>query len=289
MDTGKLLLLGGVGVGAWWLYSQSTAAAGPTDTTGAPSGTFVASGGGTSASPRIADEIWNGNTMVAVYDGKAWHSPPLTDAEVSAVTAQQIAVANQTMGPSPTGTSAAGYATTPPPFFPPTLAPSSGVSSLSAIWTAAQKAAASDPNFTPDGTGDLASTPYRWTFYLGYVQPTPPAGYSGTWPPDPAVVFPGADLNQPMSGKTFWGTMQPYLAAKGLSGLFGMRGLGDLSDQFMADIGDPSTWASPTANMTYVPPAAVATPTLFGLPVATTLALGAGALVLLMVMTGGRR
>lgn len=254
MDTGKLLLLGGVGAGAWWLYSKSAA---PTATT------------------------------------------------------------SETAGGSPTPTPAAGGTSTtggsspaPPPFFP-TPAAGSGPS-LASIWAAAQKAAASDPNFAPDASGDLASTPYRWTFYLGYVQPTPPAGYSGTWPPDPVPVFSGVDLTQPMSGKTFWGAMQPYLAAKGLSGLFGMRGLGALPA--CSDVSTEAGFVGPVqcdptgGQVNYTPydplalalleqqqsgsqpvSAPVATPTLLGLPVGTALALGAGALVVLMVATGGHR
>ena len=56
------------------------------------------------------------------------------------------------------------------------------------------------------------------------MQQAAPSAFSGTWPPDPQVVFPGVDLTQPMSASTYWASMQPAMAHAGLSGL--LAGLG---------------------------------------------------------------
>lgn len=214
MDTGKILMLGGVAVGGYLLYSNLFATTAPATGTapavgtsgGAPAGTFHSSGGGTLQNPKIADEIWGTSGMVAVYDGQQWHAPPLTTAEINAITQQQISVSNQTLGP------------------PPTIsAPPASFGSLANMKTALYNAALPDQQFT--GTGDsLSGTPYHWGFYLQRVlQPGSvidlPAALQLT------TVFPGVDLTQPMTLADFWARMGPAVAAsQGLSGF--LRGLG---------------------------------------------------------------
>lgn len=170
MDTGKVLLLGGAGVAAWWFYEN--------------------------------------------------YMTPATAAATAAAPSAPSAPVQPATAPAPGG----GTQSTP--------------STLAGLWAAIQQWAAADSNFT--GTGmSRTGTPFHWSYYLSYVWPNAPAGYSGTWPPDLGTVFPGVDLNQPMTASTFWGGMGAYLGGKGLSGLFGLFGLGQtdalLSGQDFAD------------------------------------------------------
>lgn len=207
----SLITLGGLAVAAYFAYeyffkSTATTAASTSSTT---SGTFSPSGGGTSAAPKIGDEILSNGSVVAVYNGSAWHVPPLTAAETAAITAQQNAVANTTTG---TATSTATTATTTTAASTATTA-----STLDTVYAAmkADVVANADPNFT--GTGDaMSSTPYRWNFYLQRV-------YTGTIP-DLSTLF--SDTSANVSAEQFWAAMGPALKSAN-SGLSGLWWLGD--------------------------------------------------------------
>lgn len=98
---------------------------------------------------------------------------------------------------------------------------------LAGLWTAIQSWAAADSNFAGSGAS-LSGTPYHWAFYLQFIWPNTPSGWSGAWPPGLSAVFPNVDLTQPMSATTFWTGMGGQLQKGGLSGLSGLSALGTL-------------------------------------------------------------
>ena len=105
---------------------------------------------------------------------------------------------------------------------------------LAGLWTAIQGWAAADTSFTNSG-GVLSGLPDHWNFYVPYVWPNAPTGYSGgSWPPNINTVFPGVNVNTPMTAAQFWAGMQPYLQQGGLSGLSSLRGMGAIRSPFWA-------------------------------------------------------
>jgi hypothetical protein len=115
----------------------------------------------------------------------------------------------------------------------------SAFNKLDAIYSRLKTAAAADPNFT--GSGDsLSGIPNRFNVYLARVWDGTATGTAAPanpiTVPDPGAVFPGVDLNQPMTAATYWAGMSKALSSQyGLSGLGFYGGLGALIMQRQAN------------------------------------------------------
>ena len=249
MDAGKLITFAAVGVGGWWLYDNLFASSSsiPSDAQYVgqlPAGSaYAVPQSFTSLSGSTGGPTAGTATTAIAY---VYHSVStgLFYLSYTAPTAAQIPPTTTTPAASATGSSAT---TTPASSASgssaTTATPSTGTTStLAQIWAKAQAAAAPDASFIKNG-GSL--TPYQWNFYISYVQQAAPSGYSGTWPPDPQVVFPGVDLTQPMSAATYWASMQPAMAVGGLSGL--LAGLGCYDCFGMGDAASDATTAGDIA------------------------------------------
>ena len=210
MADNNILLLGGLAVGGYFLYQYLTGLPSDAQYVGQ-----VPAGTGTMTLP-------GGTTQSVTGPGYLYYSQSANKfyvTQTAPTTAQQTALTTATSTAATGSTSNPGQVandTAPPP--PP---PPSGPS-LDSLYTQMKTSvvAHGDPNFT--GSNDqMAGTPYHWNVYLGLVLP------SGDAAPDPAVVFPGVDLTQPMTAATYWAGMGPALAkAYGLSGLGVYAGLG---------------------------------------------------------------
>lgn len=218
MDGSKLLMLGGVAIGGYFLYENFFASSLPSDAvfvSQIPIGTAVAvpaSFAGASSAPTGAATTQVAYLYSSPSTGLLYTSFTAPTASQVASTASAVSATGSTVATSP-----AAPVTTSAPATP---AVPSGPS-LATIWANVQAAASQDANYKTQGN---ALTPYQWNFYVSYVQSSAPGSYTGTWPPDPAVVFPGVNLSTPMSAGTYWAGMQPYLATAGLSGY--LAGLG---------------------------------------------------------------
>jgi hypothetical protein len=85
--------------------------------------------------------------------------------------------------------------------------------SLSTLMNQVNGAATLDTNFARDANGLPYGTPYHWAFYLTFFNPSITSVPLGQ-------LFPGIDLNQPMSQANFWAGVSGYLGKTyGLSGL----------------------------------------------------------------------
>jgi hypothetical protein len=138
-------------------------------------------------------------------------------------------VAANNPAPPATTTTEAPPTVTPPPTQTTYPTPGGGTSAtpttLAGLWAAMQAWAAQDSNFTGSG-GNLTGSLDHWNYYVTEVWPTPPAGFSGNWPPNFNAAFPNTDTGATMVTATqYWAAMQPFLAGQGLSGL--LAGLGD--------------------------------------------------------------
>lgn len=242
----KVILLIGAGVLAYvWWQSQNAL---PSDAV-AVTPAALASGASVTA-----------GTQTLTGPGYIFYSPSTKLYYVSATapTAAQLSAGAALFSATPTsstgtgtgtGTTATGTqtTTTPPTNAAPTGAsngepatyttPAGGQSAtpttLAGLWAAIQQWAAADGNLNGAGSGVLQGLPDHWNFYVGYIWPSAPSGYSGTsWPPDLNAVFPGYDASTSMTGTQFWTGMHAYLQAGGLSGLRGLSGLGSVDNTF---------------------------------------------------------
>jgi hypothetical protein len=161
-------------------------------------------------------------TQTLTGPGYVYFSPSTGSYYVSsqAPTAAQISAGAVLFGGAATTAPTAPAAPLNPPAAgpAPVIAPATqGV--LGSLWSQAQAAAANDANLV---NGQMSA--YHWNFYLSYIMPNAPAGYTGpVWPPDPAVVFGStANATAPMTASAYWAAMQPALTGYGLSGFRGM-------------------------------------------------------------------
>jgi len=238
MNSKLILLIGaGVVVYVWWESQKANA----TGASSLPSDAvpMLAQGTQTPLSLQAGQSGTVGSQTLS-GPGYVYYSPSTKLFYVSATapSAAQIAAAvSLTSAPSSTGTTPPQNTTTTTPpattstYKTPAGATVSSPTTLAGIWAAIQQWAAADPNFTTSG-GVLSGLPDHWNFYLAYISPTAPAGYTGAWPPDLNAVFPGIDVTQPMTATAFWAGMGAYLSKGGLSGLAGMGGLGDAGNRF---------------------------------------------------------
>ena len=216
-DNSNLLLLGGLAVGGYFLYSYLT---------GLPSDAAYVGALTSGQTATLGGQSFTGPTYL-------YYSPSSNKfySNSTAPTATQTAAGQKLAGGS-AGSTAAAPSTTQTPTGtvttvasqttgnPATATSGPTASSLESMYTQIITQAAPDPNFT--GSGDaMAGTPYHWNVYLALVLPT------GDATPDLGTVFPGVDLTQPMTAATYWAGMGPAIGkAYGLSG-YGIRaGLG---------------------------------------------------------------
>lgn len=222
-DMGKLVAVAAVGVGGYFLYNSFFGAALPADaeyigqlTSSTPQSAALPAGGTqTLTGPGY---VYYGPSEGQYYVSQTAPTAAQSAAQSSALAASTPSSTGSTVTTSPSAGTTTPVAVGPAPVVASAAGSSSAPTSLAAIWSAMQAAAALDSNFTNSG-GVLSGTPYHWMFYLTYVSPSAPPGFTGVWPPNLAEVFPGVDLTQPMASTTFWAALQPYLAHEGLSGL----------------------------------------------------------------------
>ena len=124
--------------------------------------------------------------------------------------AQTAAAAAVDNGANPTAAAAAAApAPTPAP-----AAPASTPSGIAAIWAKAVAAAQNDANYIANN-GQMSGS--QWNFYISYVQPSAPAGFTGpNWPPEVA------NTSGLMTAAAYWALMLPEMNQYGLSGFRGM-------------------------------------------------------------------
>ena len=301
MNGEKLLMLGGLAFGGWYLYENFFAI--PADAM------YL-------GQANAAGTLPDGTTTVAAGQ-YVYYSPSLKKyyASSTAPTAAQIAAATPAAatttpvaGAAPgTVTPVTTPATTTTPATSSSTAPASGTTTaaatLASIWASIQAGVATDPNFTSAG-----ASPYRWNVYLSLAYPAA----NGV---DLTKVFPGVDLNQNMTGSTYWAGMSKYLTTTyglgivgGSPSLYGV-GLGqDPTDPATAAqtnpyyawaVGGGSAPVDYTAQLMAANPGANAAAVaqnqaLLNQPVATTTnltpwLLGAAALIGVAMVAGGNK
>ena len=189
----------------------------------------------TSAQISAAASYWStsaGQQIYAALTGQSTTaSQPTTSTGTTAGTSSGTTTSGtQTVAISPSGSSTPANVQ-PATFQTPGGGTAATPANLAGLWAAIQQWAASDSAFTTSG-GVVSGSPYHWSFYVSYIWPNAPSGWSGTWPPDLSSVFPGVDLTQPMTASTFWAGMGAALQKAGLSGLYGMAGLGLVDNTF---------------------------------------------------------
>jgi hypothetical protein len=254
----KVILLIGAGVLMYlWYESQNTTTAAAT---GLPADAIpVLSTAGTQISSS-GSYVWYGPSEGQVYSS----ATAATAAQISAGATYWATAAGQTAYATIMGTGSTTGGGAPPPPAPSNNPPAVATggtngepatytlpggagsaatpTTLAGLWSAIQQWAASDSNFTTSG-GVLSGLPDHWNFYVNYIWPVAPTGYSGgSWPPNMNAVFPGYDANTPMTASQFWGGMSTYLQSGGLSGLRGLAGLGAVGNSFR--VRGPGGWAA---------------------------------------------
>ena len=263
----KLILLIGAGVLLYLWYenqSSTTAAAStsglPSDAvpvlgpSGAPltsSGSYVFYGPSegqvyTAATAPTSAQLSAGATYWATAAGQAVYknlmgtaSAPSAGTTSSAPT--QPVGAGSEVPPAPTPAPTSSTLGEPATYTTPQGGQAPTPTTLAGLWTAIQAWAAADSSFTSSG-GVISGLPDHWNFYVSYIWPSAPTGYTGAWPPDVGTVFPGVDVNTPMTASQFWAGMGAYLQTGGLSGLRGLAGLGALRNTFK--VRAPGGWAA---------------------------------------------
>lgn len=204
-DIGNILLIGGIGVGAYFLYQYMTstpAVAAPAG--GAPAtGTSPAGSGGGSTPLMDASKVppptpvqYNPPSQQTVVDTSLLEAQ-LAQLTTGINTPQGLLALNNFLAQHPELSS----------------------KHADAVYTGLLNSVQGDLNFTGSGPATSA-TPYQWNFYLARIITSPQL-------PGPGDVFPGLDVNQPMTLATYWAAMAPWLVANaGLSGLGLYGGLG---------------------------------------------------------------
>jgi len=215
MDGEKVVLLGAVAIGGYFLYENFFANALPADAVYVgqiPVGSLYA-----------VPQSFSGNTPAAgpattaiayAFYGPAESAYYLT---YTAPTAAQAAAATPTPAPA-AGSTAVISPTAGTPAAPVSTPPAAPPGGIAAIWAKAIAEAAGDATYIANN-GLMSGS--QWNFYLSYVQPTAPAGYTGPqWPPEVP------NTSAPLSAAAYWALLQPELTNYGLSGC----GMGQCDD-----------------------------------------------------------
>lgn len=244
MDATKLITLGAVAVGGYFLYENFFATAAlPSDAAflqQIPVGTVVA----IPSSAAALTTMESGATATTAL-GYLYYSPSLKlyYASFTAPTATQLASQGMPVtGPAVPAASATGSTatttTSPAATTTAAAAPTNYAAMCTATRTAVQQSG--DPNFTASG-GDYLGTPYQWQFYWNLQPGAPNLNINGMF----------SNTSAQTSGAQFCAAVSTYLAAQGLAGYLagmGFYGMGtdtpDSSDvnQAAADfIGSIST------------------------------------------------
>jgi hypothetical protein len=226
MDTGKVLLLGGVAVGGYFAYQWYAGPGGYSDQqlcgtqTGAQlqalAGQIIAAAAAANMTPALYIAAQTGATPQALACARVAIAQYPTAKVAAAVTSP----ATSTAAPS-TATSAT---TTAPVVSATPAAPAAN--SLDAIYANLSNVAQAAGINVTTGIGPTAQGPNNpidyngWNYYLGQV-------YGGTIP---NAGFPASAQSQPMTLAAYWSVMSPALAsANGLSGLGIFGGLGQIA------------------------------------------------------------
>lgn len=241
MDATKLITLGAVAVGGYFLYENFFATAAlPSDAEYGgqiPVGSVVnipASGATTAAlqtgatATTAVGYLYYSPSTALYYSSYTAPTPAQTAASHSAATSSTAS----TTSAASTTPAATGTTTTTTP---PAATPVNYAAMCTATRTAVQQSG--DPNFTASG-GDYLGTPYQWQFYWNLQPGAPNLNINGMFPNTSAQT----------SGAQFCSAVSTYLAAQGLAGYLagmGFYGMGDDSsdvNQAAADfIGSIST------------------------------------------------
>jgi hypothetical protein len=234
MDSGKVLLLGGLAVGGYFAYQwyygsggyadrQICAAAGLTAAqlhALAAQVNAAAAAANTTAAAYLSSIAASTNAQTLACARVAIAQYPTAVAATASTAAGSTATSSAATSSAATGSAATGSTAT--------STPAPGTNSLDSVYAALLAAATAAGINVTAGTagGGLAVGPDGWNSLLGSVYILP----GGTALPDPSIVFAGVDRSKPMTLAAYWSVMSPWLASNaGLSGLGVFGGLGALA------------------------------------------------------------
>jgi hypothetical protein len=196
---GTILILGAVGVGAYWIYETYFAAP------------AAASSGGSSPTPP------------PTTSGSSQSAPTNTTSTQSTQSSSSGSGSSGSGTQTGSGSSSSASSNAP------------GIATLGTLLRAVVQAAYNGGNGDPAITynGDYIATPDVFNYYLTQLAPTVPSGLSTPygWPPNAAQLF--ANQSTATSLTAYWNTVSPTLSQSGMSGLRmgkSRRGLACLGD-----------------------------------------------------------
>jgi hypothetical protein len=222
MDTGKVLLLGGVAVGGYFAWQWYAGPGGYSDQqlcgTQTPAQLQALAG-------QIIAAAAAANMTPAAYIAAQTGATPQTLACARVAITQYPTATAAAAALTPTSTATPSTETSSTTTAPVAPAPAP-VSSLDSIYANLSKLAQANGVNLTTGIGPTAQGPNNpidyngWNYYLGQV-------YGGTIP---NANFPASAQSQPMTLAAYWSVMSPALAsANGLSGLGIFGGLGQIA------------------------------------------------------------
>jgi hypothetical protein len=134
-----------------------------------------------------------------------------------APTAAQISAGAALFGGAATSTPTPTQGSTATPVGPAPVVAAATPSVLGALWSQVQSAAAKDANYIANN-GQMTGS--QWNYYISYVSPNAPSGFTGpVWPPEVP------NTSGLMTASAYWALLQPEMVAQGLSGFQGMGAL----------------------------------------------------------------
>lgn len=226
MDTGKVLLLGGVAVGGYFAYQWYAGSGGYSDQQ--LCGSSVTAAQLQAFASQIISAAAYAKMTPAAYLAADTTATPQFLACARVAIAQYPTASAATASTASTASTATASTATPSTTTTAVVAPAPApaATSLDAIYSNLSKVATAAGINLTTGIGPTAQGPNNpidpsgWNYYLAQV-------YGGSIPSN---VFPASAFNNPMTLAAYWSVMSPALAsANGLSGLGIFGGLGQIA------------------------------------------------------------